>query len=132
YLTEQAPAETRLQEAQARMQEAEARLQESEQRTGRRIVELEAQTQAQAQELLTLRAERTQFEAAKKQAVVKTSLQNQIAAQRQSRQSVDKRDKQLRWLIAGASLSLSGFVVGRVWGARRRQNRRFGRYPKRI
>jgi len=127
YLTDQAPAETRLRDAEDRLRETEAHLQEIGQRTQQRIKELEAQTQAQEQELRTLREARAQLEAAKKKAETTASLQSTLSSQLQTQHSVvtqDRQDSKLRWFMAGAGILLTGWILGSIWGASRQRNRR--------
>jgi SH3 domain protein len=105
---------------------AEARLRELEQKTQQRIKELEAQTQAQEKELAALRGERAQLEAARKQAEAKAGEQTGLVAQLQAQQSALEREEALRWFLSGAGVLLLGVIVGRLWGAAGRRNRRNG------
>lgn len=115
FMTNQAPAETRVEEVE------------------QKLVELEAQTQTQTQELITLRAQEqelltlreknAQLEAAKKDVDATASQQAELAAQLQARQSAFERDNRLHWFMAGAGVLLSGGVLGWMWGAARARSR---------
>ncbi len=112
YMTEQMPAETRLQEI--------------EQRTQQRIRELEQQTEKQEQELLALREECNQQAAAKRQAEATANQQAELASQLQAQQDATANSNQQRWFITGAGVLLTGLIIGRVWGASVRRTRRNG------
>ncbi|MBI3304600.1 MAG: TIGR04211 family SH3 domain-containing protein [Deltaproteobacteria bacterium] len=112
YMTEQVPAE--------------ARLQEIEQKTQQRIKELETQTQEQAKELIILREQRGRLEAAKQQAEAAAQQQTDLASRLQSQQSASASESQQRWFITGAGVLLTGLVLGWIWGATGRRNRRNG------
>ncbi len=102
----------------------DARLQELEQKTQQRITELEARTQEQEKELTTLREERSQLEAAKKQAEAIASQQADLVSQLQEEQN-SLQDKEARlWFLTGAGVLLLGFVMGWIWGASSRRHRR--------
>lgn len=135
YLTDRAPAETRLREAEARLQEMEEKTrqrikeleaqtptQEVDQKAQQRIKELEAQAQSQERELITLRAERTQLAAAQKQAEARVSPQAQLVGQFQDQPSTIERDKKFQWFMAGAGILLIGWILGWMDGKRRRRH----------
>jgi SH3 domain protein len=105
---------------------AEARLRELEQRSQQRIKELEVRTEEQAKELTALREERVQLEAAKTGAEQKTGQQTDLIAQLQTQQSLQEREESLQWFVAGAGVLLIGVILGRLWGAAGRRNRRNG------
>jgi SH3 domain protein len=103
---------------------AEARLRELEQRSQQRIKELEVRTEEQAKELAVLREERGQLEAAKTEAEEKAGQQTDQIAKLQAEQSLQERGVQ--WFVAGAGVLLIGVILGRLWGAAGRRNRRNG------
>jgi len=109
YLTDQVPAETRLQELEPQTQQ--------------RIKELEAKTQEQEKELAALREERTQLlESAKQQAEVTTTLQTGHTSQFQTQQSATEDGSQLEWFITGAGVLFAGWLLGRMTGGRRNRH----------
>ena len=109
YLTDQVPAETRLQELEPQTQQ--------------RIKELEAKTQEQEKELAALREERTQLlESAKQQAEVTTSLQPEHALPLQTPQGTTEHDGELQWFITGAGVLFAGWLLGRMTGGRRNRH----------
>jgi SH3 domain protein len=112
YMTDQVPAETRLQEL--------------EQRTQKRIKELEAQTQEQEKELVALREEHAQLEVAKKQAEATANQQAEVVAQLQNQQDSLTSERERGWFVAGAGVLLTGLILGWIWGATRRRGRRNG------
>jgi SH3 domain protein len=111
-LTEQSPAGVRLREL--------------EQRSQQRIKELEVRTEEQAKELAALREERGQLEVAKTGAEKKAGQQTDLLAQLQAQQSLQEREESLQWFVAGAGVLLIGVILGRLWGAAARRNRRNG------
>jgi SH3 domain protein len=104
----------------------EARLQDLEQKTQKRIKELEEQNQAQAKELVALRQERTQLEAAKKEAEARAELQTNLASQLQARQDAVEQEREIHWFLAGAGVLLIGLIFGRLWKRSTRRNQRTG------
>jgi len=115
FMTNQAPAETRVEEVEQKLVALEAQTQAQKQE----LVTL----RAQQQELLTLRAKNAQLEAAQKDVETTASRQAELAAQLQARQSTLERDKRLSWFMAGAGVLLSGGVLGWMWGAARSRSR---------
>jgi SH3 domain protein len=105
---------------------AEKRLQEFEQRTQQKIKELEDQTQTQEKELVTLREERQKLEAARKQADEKALQHADMVAQLQAQQSVRENEEAIHWFLAGAGVLLTGVLFGRLWGGAARKGKRTG------
>jgi SH3 domain protein len=95
---------------------AEKRLQDLEQRTQQKIKDLEDKTQAQEKELVTLRDERKQLEAARQQAEEKALHHADMVAQLQAQQSAKENEEALHWFLAGAGVLLAGVLLGRLWG----------------
>lgn len=112
YMTDQMPAETRLQEIERKTQE--------------RIQELEAQTQAQEKELLALREERAKLLAAKQQAEVTASQQTELLSQLQAQQDTTASERERGWFVAGAGVLLTGVLLGWMWGRTGRRSRKGG------
>lgn len=112
YMTEQMPAETRLQEVERKTQE--------------RIQELEAKTQAQEKELLALREERAQLLAAKQQAEVTASRQTELISRLRAQQDATASERERGWFVAGAGVLLTGLLLGWMWGRTGRRPRRGG------
>jgi SH3 domain protein len=105
---------------------AEKRLQDLEQRTQQKIKELEDKTQAQEKELITLREERKQIETARKQAEEKALHHADMVAQLQAQQSARENEEALHWFLAGAGVLLIGVLFGRLWGGAARKGKRTG------
>lgn len=105
---------------------AEKRIQELEQRTQQKIKELETQTQTQEKELIALRDERKQLESARKQAEERAIQHADMVAQLQAQQSVKENEEALHWFLAGAGVLLTGVLFGRLWGGAARKNKRGG------
>ena len=105
---------------------AAARLQKLEQKTQKRIRELEDQSQAQEKELVTLREERAQLQAAKKEAEANAAKQTDLAARLQTQQETTEQERELHWFLAGAGVLLVGLIFGRIWGGAVRKSRRTG------
>jgi SH3 domain protein len=103
---------------------AEKRLQEIEQRTQQKIKDLETQTQTQEKELIALREERSQLEAAKKQAEERAMQHADMIAQLQAQQSARENEEAVEWFLAGAGVLLLGVLFGRLWGGAARKNKR--------
>jgi SH3 domain protein len=105
---------------------AEKRIQEIEQRSQQKIRELEAQTQTQEKELITLREEREQLETARKGAEERALQHADMVAQLQAQQSARESEEALQWFLAGAGVLLMGVLFGRLWGGAARKNKRSG------
>jgi SH3 domain protein len=105
---------------------AEKRIQEIEQRSEQRIQELEAQTQTQQRELTTLREERAQLDTARIEAEERARQHADMVAQLQAQQSARESEEALRWFLAGAGVLLLGVLFGRLWGGAARKNKRGG------
>jgi SH3 domain protein len=112
YMTDQIPAETRLQEL--------------EQKTQERMKQLEAKTQEQEQELVTLREERAQLLAAKQQAEATVTQQSELVSQLQEQQDTAASERERGWFVAGAGVLLTGLLLGWLWGRTGRRNRKGG------
>jgi SH3 domain protein len=112
YMTDQMPAETRLQEIERKTQE--------------RIQELEAKTQAQEKELLALRAEHATLLAAKQQAEVTASRQTALVSQLQAQQDATASERERGWFVAGAGVLLTGVLLGWMWGRTGHRSRKRG------
>jgi SH3 domain protein len=112
HLTEQSPAEKRIQEI--------------EQRSQQKIQELETQTRAQEKELITLREEREKLEIARKEAEERALQHADTVAQLQAQQSARESEEALQWFLAGAGVLLMGVLFGRLWGGAARKNKRGG------
>lgn len=112
YMTEQMPAETRLQEIERKTQE--------------RIQALEAKTQAQEKELIALREERAKLLAAKQQAEVTANQQTELVSQLQAQQDATASERERGWFVAGAGVLLTGVLLGWMWGRTGRRTRRAG------
>lgn len=105
---------------------AERRLQDLEQRTQQKIKELEERTQVQEKELVTLRDERKQVEAARKEAEEKALHHADMVAQLQAQQSARENEEALHWFLAGAGVLLVGVLFGRLWGGAAKKGKRAG------
>ena len=105
---------------------AEKRIQEIEQRSQQRIQELETQTQTQEKELISLRAEREQLDTARKEAEGRAQQHADMIAQLQAQQSARESEEALQWFLAGAGVLLLGVLFGRLWGGAARKNKRSG------
>lgn len=103
---------------------AEKRLQDLEQRTQQKIRELEEKTQIQEKELVTLRDERKQIEAARKEAEEKALHHADMVAQLQAQQSARENEEALHWFLAGAGVLLVGVLFGRLWGGAAKKGKR--------
>ena len=106
--------------------QAETRLKEIEEKTQQRIKELEARTEQQEKELAVLRREHSRLEAAKTQAEATANEQSERAAKLQTEQHASESENQQGWFVAGAGVLLTGLVLGWIWGASGRRNRRAG------
>lgn len=105
---------------------AEKRLQDLEQRTQQKIKELEERTQVQEKELVTLRDERKEIEAARKEAEEKALHHADMVAQLQAQQSARENEEALHWFLAGAGVLLVGVLFGRLWGGAAKKGKRAG------
>jgi SH3 domain protein len=105
---------------------AEKRIQEIEQRSQQKIQALETQTQAQEKELITLRDEREKLETARKEAEERALQHADMVAQLQAQQSARESEEALQWFLAGAGVLLMGVLFGRLWGGAARKNKRGG------
>jgi len=105
---------------------AEKRIQEIEQRSQQKIQELETQTQTQQKELIALREEREQLETARKGAEERAQQHADMVAQLQAQQSARESEEALQWFLAGAGVLLLGVLFGRLWGGAARKNKRSG------
>jgi SH3 domain protein len=105
---------------------AEKRIQEIEQQSQRKIQELETQTQAQGKELITLREEREKLETARKEAEERALQHADMVAQLQAQQSARESEEALQWFLAGAGVLLLGVLFGRLWGGAAKKNKRGG------
>jgi SH3 domain protein len=103
---------------------AEKRLQDFEQRTQQKMKELEDKTQTQEKELITLRDERKQIEAARKEAEEKALHHADMVAQLQAQQSAKENEEALHWFLAGAGVLLVGVLFGRLWGGAAKKGKR--------
>jgi len=105
---------------------AEKRIQEIEQRSQQRIQELETQTQNQQKQLGALREEREQLDSARKAAEERAQRHEDTLAQLRAQQSARASEEALRWFLAGAGVLFIGVLCGRLWGGTVRKNRRGG------
>jgi hypothetical protein len=105
---------------------AEARLQKLEQATQQQIKELQAKTEEQERQLASLRQDRGQLDTARKQAETKASEQAKRAAELEAEQEGIVRDFYMRWFLAGAGVLGAGFLLGWIWRGIAQRNRRAG------
>jgi SH3 domain protein len=112
--------------AMTEQEPAELRLQKLDQKTQQQIKELQAKTEEQERQLAALRQERKGFEDAKKQAEANAQEQAKLASDLQARQEAVERDFYIRWFIAGAVALLTGLAIGWMWGSFARRSRRGG------
>jgi SH3 domain protein len=110
-MTDQNPEEPRLRE-------------EAEQRTQQRIAELEVRTQEQEKELTALREERDRLKDAQTQAEARAAQQAELVSQLHMQQSTAQGQEARRWFLTGAGVLLAGFLLGWMWGATSRRQRR--------
>jgi SH3 domain protein len=111
---------------------AEARLQKLDQKTQQQIKELQAKAEEQEQQLIALRQERSQIENARKQAETNVQEQTKRVTELQARQDAAMRETNFRWFLGGVVVAFAGVILGLVWGSIGRKNRRngvsFGRF----
>lgn len=112
YMTDQMPAEFRLQALEQKSQE--------------RLKELEAKTLEQEKELKALREERAQLLTAKQQAETTANEQTKLVEQLQAQQDENASERERGWFIAGAGVLLLGLLLGWMWGRTGRRQRRSG------
>ena len=106
---------------------AEVRLQKLEQKTQQQIKELQAKTEEQERQLAALRQDRGQLDTARKQAETKASEQAKRAAELETQQDAIVRDFYIQWFLAGAGVLGAGFLLGWIWrGIVQRSSRRPG------
>lgn len=105
---------------------AERRIQEIEQRSQQRIQELETQAESQQKQLVALRTEREQLDSARKAAEERAQRHESTVTRLQAQQRARRNDEALRWFLAGAGVLLLGVLCGRLWGGAVRKNRRGG------
>lgn len=106
---------------------AEVRLQKLEQKTQQQIKELQTKTEEQERQLAALRQDRGQLDTARKQAETKASEQAKRAAELEAQQEGVVRDFYIRWFLAGAGVLGAGLLLGWVWHGIAQRNRRTGR-----
>ena len=109
-LTEQEPAETRLQKL--------------DQSTQKQIKELQEKTEDQERRLAALRKEREQLEQARQSSESKALEQTRIATRLQAQQDVVAREANIKWFFAGVAVTFGGFIFGLIWSQVGRKNRR--------
>lgn len=112
---------------------AEIRLQKLDQKTQQQIKELQTKTEEQERQLAALRQDRGQLDTARKQAETKASEQAKRAAELEAQQDAIARDFYIQWFLAGAGVLGAGFLLGWIWrGIVQRSSRRpglsFGRF----
>ncbi len=105
---------------------AEVRLQKLEQKTQQQIKELQAKTEEQERQLAALRQDRGQLDTARKQAETKASEQAKRAAELEVQQEGIVRDFYIRWFLAGAGVLGAGLLLGWAWRGVAQRNRRAG------
>jgi SH3 domain protein len=112
--------------AMTEQEPAEVRLQKLDQKTQQQIKELQAKTEEQDRQLATLRQDRGQIDNARKQAETKASEQAKRAAELQSQQDAIVRDFYIQWFLAGAGVLGAGFLLGWIWRGIVQRSRRTG------
>lgn len=105
---------------------AEARLQKLDQKTQQQLKELQAKAEEQERQLTALRQERGQIENARKQAETKAQEQSKRATELQARQEAAIRETNIRWFLGGVVVAFAGVILGLIWGSVGRRNRRSG------
>lgn len=106
---------------------AEVRLQKLEQKTQQQIKELQAKTEEQERQLAALRQDRGQLDTARKQAEAKAGEQAKRATELEAQQDAIVRDFYIQWFLAGAGVLGAGFLLGWIWrGIVQRSSRRTG------
>ena len=112
--------------AMTEQEPAEVRLQKLDQKTQQQIKELQAKTEEQDRQLATLRQDRGQIDNARKQAETKANEQAKRAAELQTQQDAIVRDFYIQWFLAGAGVLGAGFLLGWVWRGIVQRSRRTG------
>lgn len=112
--------------AMTEQEPAEARLQKLEQKTQQQIKELQTKTEEQERQLAALRQDRGQLDNARKQAETKASEEAKRAAELEARQEGIVRDFYIRWFLAGAGVLGTGLLLGWIWRGIAQRNRRAG------
>lgn len=112
--------------AMTEQEPAEVRLQRLDQKTQQQIKELQAKTEEQERQLATLRQDRGQIEDARKQAETRASEQAKRATELQAQQEAAVRETDIRWFFAGIIVAFAGVILGLVWGSVIRRNKRTG------
>jgi len=111
---------------------AEARLQRLDQKTQQQIKELLAKAEEQERQLTALRQERSQSENARKQAETQVQEQTKRVTELQARQDAVMRETNFRWFLGGVVVAFAGVILGLIWGSIGRKSRRngvsFGRF----
>jgi SH3 domain protein len=106
---------------------AEVRLQKLDQKTQQQIKELQAKTEEQERQLAALRQDRGQLDTARKQAETKAGEQAKRATELEAQQDAIVRDFYIQWFLAGAGVLGAGFLLGWIWrGIVQRSSRRAG------
>ena len=112
--------------AMTEQEPAEVRLQKLDQKTQQQIKELQAKTEEQERQLATLRQDRGQIESARKQAETKANEQAKRATELQVQQEAAVHETNIRWFFAGVIVAFAGVILGLVWGSVIRRNKRTG------
>jgi SH3 domain protein len=113
--------------AMTEQEPAEVRLQKLDQKTQQQIKELQVKTEEQERQLAALRQDRGQLDTARKQAETKASEQAKRAAELEAQQEGIVRDFYIQWFLAGAGVLGAGFLLGWIWrGIVQRSSRRTG------
>ena len=112
--------------AMTEQEPAEVRLQKLDQKTQQQIKELQAKTEEQERQLTTLRQDRGQIEDARKQAETRANEQAKRATELQAQQEATVRETNIRWFFAGVIVAFAGVILGLVWGTVIRRNKRTG------
>ena len=112
--------------AMTEQEPAEVRLQKLDQKTQQQIKELQAKTEEQERQLATLRQDRGQLDNARKQAETKASEEAKRAAELQGQQDAIIRDFYIQWFLAGAGVLGAGFLLGWIWRGIAQRSRRAG------
>jgi SH3 domain protein len=106
---------------------AEVRLQKLDQKTQQQIKELQTKTEEQERQLAALRQDRGQLDTARKQAEMKAGEQAKRATELEAQQDAIVRDFYIQWFLAGAGVLGAGFLLGWIWrGIVQRSSRRPG------